>query len=398
MGVILIPHGSCLLLEPFYFYGNIRRLKVLESLVALSRFPRLGKDGLRLGVWEYNIEGHVTENVLWFIVIVNSRFMLVCDEADEVKTKSVRGRRSRGESSKPSEQRGSRWCFTLNNYSESEIQRLKEYECRFIIFGEERCPTTGTPHLQGYIELVDRVYLGALKRGLDLPRIHLERARGTADENISYCAKEERSVFRRGEPFTQQTGGSTTKSIWDDVWEAARSGDFDRIPKRIRLLHADAIRKVWAEEKWRAASTDKPCYQLRPWQSNLYGLYQLPASDREVVVIVDENGSGGKSWFAAYLQQLNPDGVLILRPGKHTDLLRLISLSPPARLYILDCPRCASERIPYDVIEQLKDGHIQSNKYDPVVRRMPSPHVWIFTNADPIRDNLSADRWNVIKI
>ena len=50
-------------------------------------------------------------------------------------------------------------CFTINDYSEEDIQEMKmfgtEY-CTYIVFGKEIAPSTGTPHLQGYAELVGR--------------------------------------------------------------------------------------------------------------------------------------------------------------------------------------------------------------------------------------------------
>ena len=49
------------------------------------------------------------------------------------------------------------WCWTLNNYSEEEVQNIQDsvknekLGIKFLIFGKEVAPTTGTPHLQGYL-------------------------------------------------------------------------------------------------------------------------------------------------------------------------------------------------------------------------------------------------------
>lgn len=57
----------------------------------------------------------------------------------------------------PHDERGFRalrsyaWCFTLNNYTDEEIRRLESLECERLVVGKEVAPTTGTPHLQGYI-------------------------------------------------------------------------------------------------------------------------------------------------------------------------------------------------------------------------------------------------------
>ena len=52
--------------------------------------------------------------------------------------------------------RGRRWCFTLNNYTDEDLQQLRGVvpsKCRYIVFGREVAPETETPHLQGYLEL-----------------------------------------------------------------------------------------------------------------------------------------------------------------------------------------------------------------------------------------------------
>lgn len=46
------------------------------------------------------------------------------------------------------------FCFTHNNYSEDDIKRYRSFTatfCQFIAWGCETAPTTGTPHLQGYL-------------------------------------------------------------------------------------------------------------------------------------------------------------------------------------------------------------------------------------------------------
>lgn len=48
-----------------------------------------------------------------------------------------------------------RWCFTLNNYSEDDVVTLMtraiEPSVQWLIFSKEVAPSTGTPHLQGFV-------------------------------------------------------------------------------------------------------------------------------------------------------------------------------------------------------------------------------------------------------
>lgn len=47
-----------------------------------------------------------------------------------------------------------RLCSTLNNYSEEHYEFMKNYASKWAVYaiiGKETAPTTGTPHLQGYM-------------------------------------------------------------------------------------------------------------------------------------------------------------------------------------------------------------------------------------------------------
>lgn len=81
-----------------------------------------------------------------------------------------------------------RWCFTVNNYSPRDITRIESIHCPFFIFGLETAPTTGTPHLQGYIEFTQCKRRSAVQKLLH-PKAHLEPAKGNRRQNIIYCSK-----------------------------------------------------------------------------------------------------------------------------------------------------------------------------------------------------------------
>jgi len=90
--------------------------------------------------------------------------------------------------------RAKHWCFTLNNYSDSDVNFLANSFARdekgitYLCYGRE-VGEQGTPHLQGFISF-------GVKRGLAYVRScftggpHLEVARGTAHEAITYCEKD----------------------------------------------------------------------------------------------------------------------------------------------------------------------------------------------------------------
>lgn len=85
--------------------------------------------------------------------------------------------------------RARNWCFTLNNYTDEEVQLvMKEHTPRnYIVFGYET-GENGTPHLQGYVMLKNPAKLDVMKKWI--PRAHFEIARGKPQQNIDYCIKE----------------------------------------------------------------------------------------------------------------------------------------------------------------------------------------------------------------
>lgn len=297
--------------------------------------------------------------------------------------------------------RGTRWAFTINNWTEDEQQQLRglvglQHGVRYIIWGRER-GDNGTPHLQGYLELHDKKRLGGVKALPGMARSHLELARLAGTNNIEYCkkGKGEDEWEEYGEQRADNPGSTATAVMWEHVWASARRGDFDSIPARIRLVHAAGIRAVWEEAQWEAARPARFDLELRPWQADMARRLDDEPDDRTVVVVVDKTGGKGKTKLGAYLEGNRPDDVQVLRPGQHKDLAKLVR---PRRLYIFDCQRNTGDRIPWEFIESLKDGFVQSTKYEPVIRRMKTPHVWVFTNQDPDYTALSADRFIVVDL
>ena len=91
--------------------------------------------------------------------------------------------------------RNRNWCFTLNNYTELEVDSLKQFaesdNCRYLIFGYETSQDGSTPHLQGYCE-TDKAYrLNSLRmRCTGFSRAHLESRKGSPTQASEYCKKE----------------------------------------------------------------------------------------------------------------------------------------------------------------------------------------------------------------
>lgn len=102
-------------------------------------------------------------------------------------------------------QRSRRWIFTWNNYdneSQELLSNLVETKAlTYVIYGKELAPTTGTPHLQGYLETRIPMTKRALSRKY-LSHCFLRIAEKGSDANERYCSKDG-DVTKLGSPMQQ---------------------------------------------------------------------------------------------------------------------------------------------------------------------------------------------------
>jgi len=111
-----------------------------------------------------------------------------------------------------------------------------------FVCGREVAPETGSLHLQGYLELKSKSTLGAmLKKSLFKKEkernvsVRLEVARGTAQENIVYCSKEDPGFAQWGE-FTKSREGQGKQTHWHLARDLIKAGAtnlelFEQVPQ-----------------------------------------------------------------------------------------------------------------------------------------------------------------------
>lgn len=230
------------------------------------------------------------------------------------------------------------WCFTWNNYPADHESSLNSVECRYIIFGRETAPDTGTPHLQGYIYWDNPKALGGVRR--ILPGCHLSAARGNSDQNRDYCSKGGDFVERGDLPISPAQRGRNEVDRWNTIWSHAKSGNFDEIDKDILIRYYSSIKKIRMDYmpqveplagvcgfwifglsgcgKTRAVLSAYPQAFIKP-RNNWWDGYQ-----QEEVVLLDDvdkfdRGLGGKlkHWadFAPFIAE-QKGGSLRIRPKK----------------------------------------------------------------------------------
>lgn len=101
------------------------------------------------------------------------------------------------------------WCFTLNNYTAEDLPELWNLEHVVLLVYQAEVGEEGTPHLQGYLELSGPRQLSYLK-SLHA-RAHWEMRRGTREEAMLYCMKDE-------------TQHSAPCLYWKNEWQTRELG------------------------------------------------------------------------------------------------------------------------------------------------------------------------------
>lgn len=148
-----------------------------------------------------------------------------------LKTQTMRSTVGRP-STQPSKCRG--WCVTINNYTQEDIDKLREIDCTYKVWGKEVAPTTNTPHLQAYFYWKNPISWNTV-RAYFAPN-HFEAAKGTGYENRKYCTKE--GDFEEHGETPQEpaaAGKKREQERWENARAAAQAGRFDEIPADIYL-------------------------------------------------------------------------------------------------------------------------------------------------------------------
>ena len=244
-----------------------------------------------------------------------------------------------------------RWCFTFNNYSEAEfcsVCSTIQATCRLGIVGKE-VGESGTPHLQGYIELKKK------SRPLSVftftNKISWRKCKGTKEENITYCSKDDKN------PFLHNC----------------------KIRQPLKLISPD---------------------MFYDWQKEIIEIIKKEPDNRKIYWYWSNEGGVGKTQFCKYLSATY--GAMCLH-GKGSDVRNgIVTMAGPQglntpELVLYPIPRSHnSDYISYESLENIKDMYFYSGKYEGGMINGNPPHLFVFANEPPNEFKMSNDRW-VIK-
>ncbi len=287
--------------------------------------------------------------------------------------------------------RGKNWCFTLNNYTSDDYDRLTQLvdkdECVYIIFGKE-IGDSGTPHLQGFIAFSKRVYMTDVKKRISRTA-HFELAR-QVPESIEYC-KKDGDVFESG----VLPAGQGKRTDIDDFKLDVKGGllNFKDIREKHSVVYAKYKSFVMEYVVDNSPQRTVPTYVLHEWQQDLLTKLDADPDDRTIQFVVDQTGNNGKTWFAHWYASKNTN-CQVMCPGKRADMAYI--LRTDIRVLIMDAPRSKQgEFIQYDFLEDVKNGYVFSPKYESSVKSLQNLHLVVLMNEPPDLTKLSFDRFDI---
>lgn len=297
--------------------------------------------------------------------------------------------------------RAKRWVFTLNNWTEDELQRILDggrSNAEYLVVGREQ-GEQGTPHLQGYVYWRTNCRLATCKNRLGTNRVHLEIARADCPTNRAYCTKED--DFEEIGTCPEQSQGRRTDLErffdWSDEF-GRENGRPPTTPEVARIHPTIAVRYPRCLEIVRLRCERSLFHQQpqpREWQQRLYDDLVGEPDDRKIKFVVDPHGGLGKSWFVRWFLDQHPSDCQVFRPARVQDIAHAVRVR--TKYFFFDVPRNGMEFLQFQVLEQLKDRLIFSPKYQSTTKQLLNvPHVVVFCNEHPTETEMSNDRYEYV--
>lgn len=312
--------------------------------------------------------------------------------------------------------------MTVNNYTANEVEIFNglltavnnRTRVTFIAYQFES-GENDTPHIQAYFQLSNCMkavdFTNWLERKLGR-RPHVEPQRGTSEQCVDYCSKEDTRIpgtspvvmgeYRGISGRASNQGARTDLALVQADIHEGKSLDelinlhfeaFAKYDRFLRQYFTDYHQRLAQQELMSLTSGTS----LRSWQTELLSLVSEPPVPRRVSWWWEHRGNVGKSFMARHLA-LHCDAV-VCQMMKKADLLHMLTKTiRTKRSVVFDLTRSSEAgavSVVYEVLEMLSNGYICSGKYDSQNLWIQPLHLIVFANFEPDRSAMSEDRWDV---
>lgn len=299
-----------------------------------------------------------------------------------------------------------RWCFTINNPTPEDEQRLinlcddvRGNGIVYLVWGRE-IGEYGTPHFQGFVIFRNRKRLRAVRDVLG-QRGHYECTRGTAREASDYCKKDGEFTEAGTLPHSGRERQPSVTDFSDWVREFDELNHYRPSEREIAqnfpnlyLRYGTRLLVLVDHLLPPTGLVDTP---LNDWQERLHNDLQMEADDRSVRFIVDETGGMGKSYFCRWYLTKYPNITQVFSVGKRDDLAHAIDISK--KVFLFNMPRGSMDMLQYGLIESMKDRIVFSPKYNSITKILLNKvHVVVFCNEAPDMTKMTEDRYLITRL
>lgn len=206
------------------------------------------------------------------------------------------------------------WTFTLNNYEEEDVKNLNNLECgldkdiRAIQCSGEKCPSTGTKHLQGLIIFNKQQRSKKTKTVLGNNTVHVERMEASEKANINYTSKPkdfdtDANIFISKGLFDVKQG---KKSEITEIIDKIKKGN--NVKKAIVGHEEGYIRNHNGLDKFsrmHQKNRTKKTYNVCVYGQSGTGKSTswVNGFNEDDIYVLRDSPSGGQIWWDGYYQQ-----------------------------------------------------------------------------------------------
>lgn len=282
-----------------------------------------------------------------------------CLKSQEI-SQNLKGVEGNNQTSTPANTyRARRYVFVINNYNDEILNKAKNYlisKSQEYIIGLE-VGASGTKHIQGYVEFKNQINVKCIYDNIT-NKMWITKAKGSKKENYNYCSKDNKY-------YTNMNFKTFQEKLNDKI-----------------------LNEEYENVQW------------RPFQKEILDLIDTKPDHRKIHWYYNQDGNNGKSYLFKYINLTRND--VIIADGKKDNILyevsKLIENEIEPRIIILDIPRTHKDFVNYSLIEQLKNGCVQSGKYEGKKCLFRIPHIIITSNYEPSYSAWSMDRYCVKEI